>query len=164
MTVGCRSYTATPRITDVPTVRSVPVIDENLALQGLTREDVAQEFQLLSMGTREQIAVLRALAGMGCGADITSGGELFRARRAGIAADRDVDAIVVDLQVADVEPAVAVGVQVERTSARAPETDIIRTVAIKVAGGQHFTPTIIVASNMIHALYLTVPELTVCVV
>jgi diaminopimelate decarboxylase len=40
-----------------------------------------------SVKANGNLSLLRALAEMGCGADITSGGELFRARRAGIDGD-----------------------------------------------------------------------------
>lgn len=43
-----------------------------------------------SVKANGNLKLLRALAELGCGADITSGGELFRARRAGISADRIV--------------------------------------------------------------------------
>lgn len=43
-----------------------------------------------SVKANGNLKLLRALAELGCGADITSGGELFRARRAGIAPDRIV--------------------------------------------------------------------------
>jgi len=43
-----------------------------------------------SVKANSNLAVLRLLAGMGAGADIVSGGELFRALRAGIPADRIV--------------------------------------------------------------------------
>lgn len=43
-----------------------------------------------SVKANGNLSVLRLLAGLGCGADITSGGELFRARRAGVPADRIV--------------------------------------------------------------------------
>jgi diaminopimelate decarboxylase len=43
-----------------------------------------------SVKANGNLSVLRALRGLGCGADITSGGELFRARRAGIEASRIV--------------------------------------------------------------------------
>jgi len=41
-----------------------------------------------SVKANGNLSILRALGELGCGADITSGGELFRARRAGIPADR----------------------------------------------------------------------------
>ena len=43
-----------------------------------------------SMKANGNLSVLRSLAEMGCGADVTSGGELYRARRAGIPAERIV--------------------------------------------------------------------------
>ncbi len=43
-----------------------------------------------SVKANGSLAVLRALNALGCGADVTSGGELFRARRAGIPSDRIV--------------------------------------------------------------------------
>ena len=43
-----------------------------------------------SVKANGNLSILRLLAGLGCGADITSGGELFRARRAGISPDRIV--------------------------------------------------------------------------
>jgi len=43
-----------------------------------------------SVKANGNLSILRALNDLGCGADITSGGELFRARRAGIPADRIV--------------------------------------------------------------------------
>lgn len=43
-----------------------------------------------SVKANGNLAILRELAAAGCGADITSGGELFRARHAGIPADRIV--------------------------------------------------------------------------
>lgn len=43
-----------------------------------------------SVKANGNLSILRALGELGCGADITSGGELFRARRAGIAADKIV--------------------------------------------------------------------------
>lgn len=43
-----------------------------------------------SVKANGNLAILRTLGEAGCGADITSGGELFRARRAGIPADRIV--------------------------------------------------------------------------
>jgi len=43
-----------------------------------------------SVKANGNLSLLRELGEMGCGADITSGGELFRARRAGIPADRIV--------------------------------------------------------------------------
>ena len=41
-----------------------------------------------SVKANGNLSILRALGDLGCGADITSAGELFRARRAGIAADK----------------------------------------------------------------------------
>lgn len=43
-----------------------------------------------SVKANGNLTLLRRLNDMGCGADITSGGELYRARRAGISADRIV--------------------------------------------------------------------------
>lgn len=43
-----------------------------------------------SVKANGNLTLLRALRDLGCGADITSGGELYRARRAGISADRIV--------------------------------------------------------------------------
>lgn len=43
-----------------------------------------------SVKANGNLSLLRALGELGCGADVTSGGELFRARRAGIPADRIV--------------------------------------------------------------------------
>lgn len=43
-----------------------------------------------SVKANGNLKLLRALAELGCGADITSGGELFRARRAGVSADKIV--------------------------------------------------------------------------
>ncbi|NNF12097.1 MAG: diaminopimelate decarboxylase [Gemmatimonadetes bacterium] len=43
-----------------------------------------------SVKANGNLSILRALGEMGCGADITSGGELFRALKAGIPADRMV--------------------------------------------------------------------------
>ncbi len=43
-----------------------------------------------AMKANDNLSIVRLLAGMGAGADIVSGGELFRARRAGVAANRIV--------------------------------------------------------------------------
>lgn len=43
-----------------------------------------------SVKANGNLKLLRALAELGCGADITSGGELFRARRAGVSGDKIV--------------------------------------------------------------------------
>lgn len=43
-----------------------------------------------AMKANDNLSIVRLLAGMGAGADIVSGGELFRARRAGVPADRIV--------------------------------------------------------------------------
>lgn len=43
-----------------------------------------------SVKANGNLSILRLLGELGCGADITSGGELFRARRAGISAERIV--------------------------------------------------------------------------
>ena len=41
-----------------------------------------------SVKANANLSILRILGDLGCGADVTSGGELFRARRAGIAGDK----------------------------------------------------------------------------
>ncbi len=43
-----------------------------------------------AMKANDNLSIVRLLAGLGAGADIVSGGELFRARRAGVPADRIV--------------------------------------------------------------------------
>lgn len=56
------------------------------------REAFADTPHLLAYSVKANgnLSILRALGDAGCGADITSGGELFRARRAGIPAERIV--------------------------------------------------------------------------
>lgn len=71
-----------------------------------------------SVKANGNLSMLRALAEMGCGADVTSGGELYRARRAGIPADRIVFAGV-GKTVPEIEMALEEGILAFNVESRA---------------------------------------------
>jgi diaminopimelate decarboxylase len=80
-----------------------------------------------AMKANSNIAILRRLAKLGCGADIVSGGELARALHAGIAPERIVFSGVGKTN-AEIESALAAGVRSIHAES-APEIDAIETIA-----------------------------------
>lgn len=70
-------------------VYDLGAIRQRVAVFGEAFEEV-DHLLAYSVKANGNLSILRALGEMGCGADITSGGELFRARKAGIPADRMV--------------------------------------------------------------------------
>jgi diaminopimelate decarboxylase len=80
-----------------------------------------------SVKANGNLSVLRALHELGCGADVTSGGELFRARRAGIPADRIVFAGV-GKTVREIEMALEEGIRAFNVESR-PELERVAQVA-----------------------------------
>ncbi len=90
--------------------------------------------------SNSNLAVISTLAELGAGADVVSGGELFRARRAGVAADRIVFAGV-GKTVSDIDYALKEGIrfftvesepELERISERAAALGVTGRVAIRV--------------------------------
>ncbi len=80
-----------------------------------------------SVKANGNLSVLRALAEVGCGADVTSGGELYRARLAGIPAERIVFAGVGKTR-AEIEQALGEGILAFNVESRG-ELDRIAEVA-----------------------------------
>lgn len=90
--------------------------------------------------SNSNLAVIRALADQGAGADVVSGGELYRARQAGIPADRIVFAGV-GKSIREIDYALKEGIhfftvesepELERISARARATGCVGRIAIRV--------------------------------
>ncbi len=90
--------------------------------------------------SNSNLAVIRTLADQGAGADVVSGGELYRARKAGVAADRIVFAGV-GKTVAEIDYALKEGIkfftveseaELQRISERAEQTGRTGRVAIRV--------------------------------
>ncbi len=108
-----------------------------------------------SVKANGNLAVLRVLAGLGCGADITSGGELFRALAAGIAPERIVFAgvgksreeIVMALDHGILAFNVESAAELERIESVAREMDVQARFGIRVnpdvlaATPHHYTAT-----------------------
>ncbi|MEM7416356.1 MAG: diaminopimelate decarboxylase [Gemmatimonadota bacterium] len=93
-----------------------------------------------SVKANGNLSLLRALGAEGCGADITSGGELFRALKAGIPAERIVFAGV-GKSIAEIEAALDAGIfafnvesrsELERIAAVAQSRGVIASFGVRV--------------------------------
>jgi diaminopimelate decarboxylase len=101
-----------------------------------------------SVKANGNLSVLRALNALGCGADITSGGELFRAIRAGIPADRIVFAGVGKTR-AEIESALEHGIFSFNVESR-PELeridDVARAHGVAAPFGIRVNPDVLVST------------------